>query len=107
MAAVKSPEGSCVLDILTRNAALPDGRAGIDVACAGGKIVVVERNVTAEAGRVIDAKQRLVSPPFVDCHFHMDATLSLGMPRLNHGPSMSFDYPISFRLAPYQRAFRR
>ena len=25
----------------------------------------------------------LLSPPFVDCHFHMDATLSLGLPRLN------------------------
>jgi cytosine deaminase len=25
----------------------------------------------------------LVSPPFVDPHFHMDATLSLGQPRLN------------------------
>ena len=25
----------------------------------------------------------LLSPPFVDSHFHMDATLSLGQPRLN------------------------
>jgi cytosine deaminase len=32
---------------------------------------------------VIDATGRLVSPPFVDPHFHMDATLSLGQPRLN------------------------
>ncbi len=24
-----------------------------------------------------------MSPPFVDCHFHLDATLSLGIPRLN------------------------
>jgi cytosine deaminase len=31
--------------------------------------------------REIDAAGHLVSPPFVDIHFHMDATLSLGLPR--------------------------
>ncbi|MGO7719140.1 amidohydrolase family protein, partial [Rhizobium johnstonii] len=31
----------------------------------------------------IDATGRLVSPPFVDPHFYMDATLSLGLPRMN------------------------
>ena len=41
-----------------------------------------------EAGRVIDATGRLVSPPFVDCHFHMDATLSLGLPRLNQSGTL-------------------
>jgi cytosine deaminase len=71
------------VDLLIRNAVLPDCRAGIDIAVAGGKIVGLEPNIAAEAGRVIDARGRLVSPPFVDCHFHMDATLSLGIPRLN------------------------
>jgi cytosine/creatinine deaminase len=32
---------------------------------------------------VIDAAGDLVSPPFVDPHFHMDATLSYGQPRIN------------------------
>ena len=70
-------------DLLIRNATLPDGSAGVDIACAGGKIVAVEPNISAEAGRVIDASGRLISPPFVDVHFHMDATLSLGLPRMN------------------------
>src|SRR5207248_5149500 len=39
-------------------------------------------------GRTIDAGGRLVSPPFVDCHFHMDATLSLGLPRLNQSGTL-------------------
>jgi len=30
----------------------------------------------------------LVSPPFVDAHFHMDATLSLGLPRLNQSGTL-------------------
>ena len=70
-------------DLILRNATLPDGRTGIDIACAGGKIAAVEPRIAAYAGREIDAGGRLVSPPFVDCHFHMDATLSLGIPRLN------------------------
>ncbi len=31
---------------------------------------------------------RLVSPPFVDPHFHMDATLSLGLPRMNRSGTL-------------------
>ena len=76
------------VDLLVRNATLPDGRSGVDIACAGGRITAVEPNISAEAGRTIDAGGRLVSPPFVDCHFHMDATLSLGLPRLNQSGTL-------------------
>jgi cytosine/creatinine deaminase len=75
-------------DLLIRNATLPDGRSGIDIACADGRIAAVEPRIAAEAGRVIDAEGRLVSPPFVDCHFHMDATRSLGIPRLNQSGTL-------------------
>ncbi|MEZ0222837.1 amidohydrolase family protein [Tardiphaga sp. 1201_B9_N1_1] len=70
-------------DLLIRNATLPDGRTGQDIAIEGGRIVAVQPNLAGEAGRAIDAAGHLVSPPFVDIHFHMDATLSLGLPRLN------------------------
>jgi cytosine deaminase len=70
-------------DLIVRDARLTDGRAGLDVACAGGRIVAVEPAIPARAAREIDARGRLLSPPFVDPHFHMDATLSLGRPRLN------------------------
>ncbi|MDR6954655.1 cytosine deaminase [Ancylobacter sp. 3268] len=76
------------LDLLVRNARLPDGRSGLDIACEGGRIVAVEAGIEAEAGRVIDAGGRLVSPPFVDVHFHMDATLSLGQPRMNESGTL-------------------
>jgi cytosine deaminase len=75
-------------ELIVRNATLPDGRSGIDIACKNGKITAVEPGITAEAGTVIDAGGRLVSPPFVDCHFHMDATLSLGLPRLNESGTL-------------------
>ncbi|MDR4306850.1 amidohydrolase family protein [Chelatococcus sambhunathii] len=75
-------------DLLVRNATLPDGRSGLDIAVSGGRIVAIERDIGGEAARVLDAAGRLVSPPFVDAHFHMDATLSLGLPRLNRSGTL-------------------
>ncbi|HSK40652.1 MAG TPA: amidohydrolase family protein [Arenibaculum sp.] len=77
-----------MLDLLVKAANLPDGRRNVDIACAGGKITAVEPGISGEARRVIDAAGRLVSPPFVDCHFHMDATLSLGLPRMNQSGTL-------------------
>ena len=70
-------------DLIVKNATLPDGREGMSIACAGGKIAAIESNIEAEAGETIDAAGHLVSPPFIDPHFHMDATLSYGIPRIN------------------------
>jgi cytosine deaminase len=70
-------------DLVIRNATLPDGRTGQDIACAGGRIAAVGPGLTGRGAREIDAAGRLVTPPFVDPHFHLDATLSLGRPRLN------------------------
>ncbi|WP_046119274.1 amidohydrolase family protein [Ensifer aridi] len=72
-----------MFDLIIRNANLPDGREGFDIGIAGGKIAAIEKSIAATAGETVDATGRLVSPPFCDPHFHMDATLSLGMPRMN------------------------
>ncbi|WP_028003465.1 amidohydrolase family protein [Sinorhizobium meliloti] len=72
-----------MFDLIIRNANLPDGRQGFDIGLAGGKIAAIEKSTTATPGEEIDAAGRLVSPPFCDPHFHMDATLSLGLPRMN------------------------
>ncbi len=72
-----------MFDLIIRNANLPDGRKRIDIAVKDGKIAAIEASIAAAAKEEIDASNRLVSPPFVDPHFHMDATLSLGLPRMN------------------------
>jgi cytosine deaminase len=70
--------------MLIRNATLPDGRTGIDLLARGGRIEAVGPALpTPEGETVIDAQGWLLSPPFVDPHFHMDATLSYGLPRVN------------------------
>lgn len=91
-----------MVDLLIKNAALPDGRTGIDIACAGGRITGVEPGIAAEAGEVIDAGGRLVSPPFVDPHFHMDATLSLGTPRMNTSGTLLEGIALWGELKPIQ-----
>ncbi len=71
------------MDVVIRNASLPDGRRGIDIAIEGGRIAAVGPALALRAAREIDAGGDLVTPPFVDAHFHMDATLSYGLPRVN------------------------
>src|SRR5947207_8935461 len=75
-------------DLLVRNATLPDGRTGCDVLVTDGRIVDVAARISATATQVLDADGYLASPPFVDAHFHMDATLSLGLPRLNRSGTL-------------------
>jgi cytosine deaminase len=71
------------LDLLVTNATLPDGRSGMSVAVRDGRIVDVAPRLDAAATESLDAQGQLLSPPFVDAHFHMDATLSYGLPRVN------------------------
>ena len=71
-----------MFDILLKGGILPDGRTA-DIAIKDGLIGAVEPVIEAQAGEVIDVSGDLVSPPFVDPHFHMDATLSYGTPRIN------------------------
>ena len=70
-------------DLLIRNVNLPDGRTGQDVLIGDGRIVAIQAAITATAARTLDGRGYLLSPPFVDAHFHMDSTLTYGMPRVN------------------------
>jgi cytosine/creatinine deaminase len=70
--------------MLITRATLPDGRRDIDLLVQGGRFAAIGANLPRPEGvEVVDAAGQLVSPPFVDAHFHMDATLSYGLPRVN------------------------
>jgi cytosine deaminase len=75
-------------DLIIRNATLPDGRTRVSILVRKGRIAEIGNVPKIEGMREIDAKGYLVSPPFVDAHFHMDATLSLGQPRLNESGTL-------------------
>jgi len=71
-------------DLLIRNATLPDGRTGIDLLAQDGRIAALAPALPTPPGaQLIDAAGAMLSPPFVDAHFHLDATLSHGLPRVN------------------------
>src|SRR5688572_4042954 len=72
-----------MLDLLIHNATLPDGRSSMSIAVVGGRIVELSEGLDALAHDKLDAHGLLVAPHFVDPHFHMDATLSYGLPRVN------------------------
>lgn len=77
------------MNLLVRNATLPDGRTGLDVLAQAGRISAVGPALDAPEGTpVIEAHGLLLSPPFVDAHFHMDATLSHGLPRVNQSGTL-------------------
>ncbi len=71
-------------DLIVKGGTLPDGTVA-DIGINGDRIAAIEPSIDAEAGRVVDASGNLVSQPFVDPHFHMDATLSYGLPRIASG----------------------
>ena len=77
-----------MLDLLVLNATLPDGRTGMSVAVQDGRIVEVTPGLQAAAHTALDAQHQLLTPHFVDPHFHMDATLSYGLPRVNQSGTL-------------------
>ena len=77
-----------MFDLILRNCSLPDGRHGLDIGITSGRIAAVEASLPGAAGETIDAAGQLVTPPFVDAHFHMDATLSYGLPRVNQSGTL-------------------
>ncbi len=74
-------------DLLVRNARLQDGRL-VDVAIEDGRFVRIASELDLDAGREIDAEGRLATPPLVDCHLHLDASLTAGRPRYNQSGTL-------------------
>jgi cytosine/creatinine deaminase len=75
-----------VIDLLLRNA-LPAGGDGlVDLGVDAGRFVAVDG--TTAAREVIDLAGRLVTPPLVEPHIHLDAVLTVGQPRPNISGSL-------------------
>lgn len=70
--------------LLVTRATLPDGRSGQSLLVQDGRIQAVGPALSApEGAQLLDAQGWLLSPPFVDAHFHLDSALSYGQPRVN------------------------
>ena len=94
-----------MLDLLITNATLPDGRTGMSVAVHNGKITeVTEGPISVSVRETVDATGYLLSPHFVDPHFHMDATLSYGLPRVNESGTLLEGIALWGELKPLLKA---
>ncbi len=93
-----------MLDLIIRNANLPDGRTGIDIGIENGDIKEVTAQLDASAAQEIDATGRLASPPFVDSHFHLDSTLTYGRPRVNASGTLLEGIQLWGELKPHLTA---
>ena len=77
-----------MLDLLIHNATLPDGRRHMSVAVQDGRITEVTEGLRAPAHDSVDAGGLLLSPPFVDAHFHLDSALTYGQPHVNQSGTL-------------------
>ena len=93
-----------MLDLLVTNATLPDGRSGMSVAVQAGRIAEVTPGLQAPAAQTVDAQGYLLTPPFCDPHFHMDATLSYGLPRVNESGTLLEGIALWGELKPLLKA---
>ena len=88
-------------DILVRNACLAAGYKS-DILIKDGVIVDIDPVIGGLPDNfpVIDAMGYLVTAPFVDSHFHLDATLSYGLPRINQSGTLLEGIKIWGELKP-------
>jgi len=76
-----------MIDLVIRNCKLAGNSKIVDIAINDGKIVSIG-HMNEKSSHEIDACQNLVTPPFVDSHFHMDSTLTFGRPRINQSGTL-------------------
>ena len=69
-------------NLLIKNCNLGD-RKNTNILIQNGVITEISDDLPQNDCPEIDAKNYFVTSPFIDSHFHMDATLSYGLPRIN------------------------
>ena len=72
--------------LIVRGARLGD--EVVDLGVVDGRVDRVAPGIEERAGREIDAGGRLLSPPFVESHVHLDTTLTAGQPRWNESGTL-------------------
>src|SRR4051794_35324440 len=75
------------MSLMVRNARLLDGRL-VDLLAEDGRWTRIGKSLTADGAQELDADGRLVTAPLVDCHLHLDASLTAGTPRWNESGTL-------------------
>src|SRR5213082_1832302 len=72
---------------VVRNARLLDGSL-VDLVAEDGRWTHIGESLAVDGAQELDAESRLVTPPLVDCHLHLDASLTAGKPRWNESGTL-------------------
>ena len=75
-------------DLLVKNCFLLQKKDPQDILIKGGIIKDIASKISVDNIPTINANFHFVTSPFVDSHFHMDATLSYGLPRVNESGTL-------------------
>ncbi|MBO0791081.1 MAG: cytosine deaminase [Ktedonobacteraceae bacterium] len=71
-------------DLIIRHAQLHRHQNPVDIAIKDGRFARITASLPDNtADREIDAAGRLITPPFINAHVHLDAVLTVGQPRYN------------------------
>ena len=76
------------MDLIVRQALRRGETAPRDIAIDAGTIAAVEPSVSGRASREIDARGRLVTPPLVNPHVHLDKALLGDVMRPNRSQTL-------------------
>ncbi|MCL2176514.1 MAG: cytosine deaminase [Firmicutes bacterium] len=70
--------------MLIKNVFLENAKEAVDVRVKDGKFETIAKNITKKAGEnVLDLGGKLMLPPFIDSHMHLDSVLTAGEPVWN------------------------
>ncbi|HEY9700657.1 MAG TPA: cytosine deaminase [Trichocoleus sp.] len=60
----------------------------VDIAIADGKIAAIAPQLEFAARLEMDLQEKIVSPPFVESHVHLDSAMTVGEPRWNQSGTL-------------------
>ncbi|OZH54860.1 cytosine deaminase [Hydrocoleum sp. CS-953] len=60
----------------------------VDIAIDDGRITAIYHDIPASAQKEIEIEEKLVTPPFIESHIHLDSTLTAGKPRWNQSGTL-------------------
>src|SRR5687768_12509109 len=109
MIACPPPLRAASFDVVIRNARIVDGTGAPwfrgEIAINGDTIVAIDRHISGDAARVIDARDTVVAPGFIDLHTHArrgifetpsaDNYILQGVTTLFEGPDGGSPVPLS------------
>ena len=90
-----------MIDLIIHGVNLPDGRSNCDIAIVNGSIEKIAPAIDTPAKEEIQAVGCLATPPFVDSHFHLDAALTYGQPRINQSGTLLEGITLWGELKPH------